>query len=389
VSENIENGETSIYQFENSGYGCDDCRDYVDLGGFMVWIKPILFSLLTVGQVDPSAGTQRGALPGQGEPPARVYQKLPTLSIPCAEPFTDSPVPVQATPVALANQDVELLPPLVVPGQSRKAPEVAEHAAETRGVEMLPSLEAHGSAPRRALVWGYAGGELYYGGQRMAPNGLSYFPLGTLDLDLNIGLLPDKKFYIFSTNQFWLQRATVNQSHGSFDWTKREYDLDFGAAWNYWGALEARVFGFALNNLNRGTSTLLPSGYNDGWGMENRYYFPTDDIYDIPRQSFVSIGYLPSKSLTGGDGQTFNPGLFAHAYLARDLHILKSYVYVDASLICEDDLAVRLLCVDAGVAARPIPAFENMEFRIGATDTYDVKPAINRGMGYFGIRFIF
>ena len=353
----------------------------------MVWIHHVLFGALTMGQVDTSTGTHGRESPSPTKPPAVAFLDMPGLSIPNVDPIREA----QPSSAPLANPGVETLPPLVVPGQANNRPELAEPArpkAETRGVEMLPPARLT-SPPEAPHVWGFSGGNFYYGGTRMAPNGLSYFPLATGDLDLNIGLLPDKKLYIFVTTDFWLQRATAYQSHGSFDFTKREYDVDVGLAWNYWGAFELRAFGFALNNLNRGTSTLLPSGYNDGGGVENRYYFPTDDIYDIPRQSFLSIGYLPGKSVTGGDGVTFTPGLFARSYLSRDLHVFHSYVYADASLMCESDLGARLLTMDVGIAARPFTVMENLEFRLGATDTYDVKPAVNRGMGYLGIRFIF
>jgi len=72
--------------------------------------------------------------------------------------------------------------------------------------------------------------------------------------------------------------AVTNGNQGSFDFSKREFDLTLGLAWNYYSALELRVLGYAFNNLNRGISPISPEGYNDGFGLENRYYFSNADL---------------------------------------------------------------------------------------------------------------
>ena len=50
-------------------------------------------------------------------------------------------------------------------------------------------------------------------------------------------------------------RRTASASPGV---RQREFDAEYGIAWNYWDSLELRVFGYAPYNLNRGTSAAAP-----------------------------------------------------------------------------------------------------------------------------------
>jgi hypothetical protein len=237
-------------------------------------------------------------------------------------------------------------------------------------------------------VWGVAQGRGYFAGTRMAPNGFDYYPLFDLDLQVNVGLLPNKKLYLFADSDFWGQRATPGQTHGVLDYTKREFDLTAGLAWTYAGPLELRFFGYAYNSLNRGISLLVPFGYNDGIGVEHRVYLGAGDPYDVSRLAFVSFGYIPSKALTGADGLVFKPGSFARAYLTHDLGVWNTYAYLDTQVICKNGFSPRLLLLDAGIAARPFAVLEGFELRVGGTDTLDVLVVRNRGLGYFAIRFL-
>jgi hypothetical protein len=243
-------------------------------------------------------------------------------------------------------------------------------------------------------VWGFLGVKGVYAGTRMAPNGLTFGPLFDVDSELNIGLLPHKYLYLFVDTDFWGQRATngvTNPHQGSFDFSKREFDITGGLAWNYWGPFEFRAWSFAYNNLNRGIDLNLPYGYNDGVAIENRLYLyrPGVDIYDVGRVSFVSIGYMPSKSITGLDGQVFNPGLYLHGYLTRDLPGIRSYLYADGQYIGEAGLKARLLLGDVGLAVRPFPNLQNLEFRVGGSDTFDVQVNHGEAVGYVGVRVQF
>lgn len=242
---------------------------------------------------------------------------------------------------------------------------------------------------RKLDVWGYVDVPIYATGSREAPNGIVFDPLFAVNQSFNIGLLPDKKLYLFVDTNFWMQRpgaGITNPSQGNFDFSKREFDVNSGMAWNYSGAWEARFSVYALNNLNRGSSLASPSGFKDGVLLENRYYFGSADKYDIGRLSFLSLGFYPTKSLVGGNGETFHPGLFARAYATYDLPFLSSYFYGDAKFTAEQALKPRLLEFDAGWAFRPFKEFRNAEFRLGSDLTTDLQDKVTRDLIYGSAR---
>jgi hypothetical protein len=294
---------------------------------------------------------------------------------------TPPALPSAHYPTPISDSWQVQLPSLAPPAVELPAPEASI---------IEPATDASGR-PRRFRwpeVWGFAQSSLFLAGTRMAPNGFDYQPLFDLDIQLNVGLLPNKQLYLFVDSDFWGQKATTGQTHGPFDYTKREFDVTAGVAWNYLGPLELRFFGYAYNSLNRGKSLLVPYGYADGLGFENRYYFASKDPYDVGRLSFLSFGYIPSKMLMGADGVGFKPGFFARAYLTHDLGLWNAYAFVDSDLVCKDGFSPRLLLLDAGLAARPFAVLEGLELRIGGMDTFDVLVIRNRGLGYFAIRFL-
>src|SRR5581483_12135714 len=104
-------------------------------------------------------------------------------------------------------------------------------------------------------VWGTFGFNGYFGGNRMAPNGAPFTPLFSIGSDLNLGLLPHKELYIFAITDFWCERASpenTNPHQGSWDFSKREFDLVGGLAWNYLWSLELRAFVYSFCNLKIG-----------------------------------------------------------------------------------------------------------------------------------------
>jgi hypothetical protein len=241
-------------------------------------------------------------------------------------------------------------------------------------------------------VWGVAGLSVVASGNKMAPNGQVYNPLGTVNLDFNVGLLPQKKLYLFGLGTFWAQKPTggvTNPSQGNFDFSKRQFDFTLGAAWNYWGPFEARVFAYSFNNLNRGFDLNVPFGYNDGFGLENRFYFGGTNIYDLPRLNFLSIGFYPTKDMIGADGQTFHPGLFLRAYLTYEFVPRQYYLYADTEMISEQAVSPRLLLFDDGFAARPFSRLTGLEFRLGVYDTVDVRVDNVRTLLYFVAQVLF
>ena len=242
-----------------------------------------------------------------------------------------------------------------------------------------PGAPCPPSAPSGPQAWGVIGIEGYATGLRPGPNGASYDPLLSLSSDINFGLLPNKRLYLFLDNDFWVQR-TATRSPGV---SQREFDAEYGIAWNYWDSLELRVFGYALNNLNRGTSVAAPEGFKDGIGIENRYYFHYPDIYDVRRLGYVALGYYPSQALVGLNGQSFKPSFFAHGYLTQTLPTpFTSYVYGEAALTGENAAGVRLFGGDFGIAIRPIADRQNLEFRIGDAVSHDFKADLTRNFVY-------
>jgi hypothetical protein len=230
-------------------------------------------------------------------------------------------------------------------------------------------------------VWGVLNFRGYALGEQVAPNGNEFRPLFSIDLDFNIWICPDAGLYIFSDSSFWGQRAApgiTNPSQGVFDFSKRELDFTVGGAWNYWGPLEARVFAYSANNLNRGDSTTHPSGYNDGVGLESRWYLGTEYAelgqrgFDVTRATFVSAGYYPTKDMIDGAGRLFKPGAFIRAYLTLDLLGDWCYLYEDTTLITLKNFPLKLLRSDFGAAVRPFGWCPFLEFRIGCEGIYDL-----------------
>jgi len=265
-----------------------------------------------------------------------------------------------------------------------QASEANEASSPAPGVGAASPLETEYARPRWPEIWGLVGARGFVDGERMAPNGHAFDPLFALDLDLNIGLLPNQRLYLFTTSSFWAEKQ------GGLDFSKREWDFTGGVAWNIAGPVELRAFGYALNNLNRGVSVTQPSGYADGAGIEGRWYLPTPDRYDVGKRSFLAVGYLPTKVLIDANGNEFPPGLFARAYLTWDLPAVRSYVFLDVQGITDNDLNPRLLLGDGGLAIRPFLALPALEFRLGATDTFDVRVGNNnRVLVYGAIRILF
>jgi hypothetical protein len=256
----------------------------------------------------------------------------------------------------------------------------------------------HPAASVGPPVWGVIGLEGYAFGQQVAPNGLEFAPLFVLGMVLNVWLWQSQGVYLFTESDFWGQRAgrgVTNAAQGPFDFSKREFDLTAGAAWNYFGNFEARVFAYSNNNLNRGVNPASPSGYTDGTGLENRLYLGSAyaDLgtagFDVSRASFVSAGYDPTKAMIDGLGQPFAPGPFVRTYLAWGPAEQRWYAYLDARFVGDRAWAPRLFDFDAGLARRPWPAVPGLELRLGTPNTYDLRAGeIETGL-YGAVRLVF
>ena len=247
-------------------------------------------------------------------------------------------------------------------------------------------------------VWGLAGLAAVPVGLRVAPDGSEYHPNFSLDVDFNFWLWRHQGLYLFVDGHLWGEKTEYGVTNGQDGWwgtSKREFDLSGGAAWNYLGAWEARAFGYTNNNLNRGISRLDPSGFTDGFGLENRYYLSPEYAlvgqtgFDVARATFLSIGYYPSKNLVGNNGESFQPGLFLRAYLTYDFWDSACYAYGDFEYIGEKSFRPRLLRFDVGLAVRPFRAWRQWEFRLGTENTADLEVPNNFSIGYLSVRYIY
>src|SRR5262249_52743224 len=158
-------------------------------------------------------------------------------------------------PVAAQEAEVEWeAPPIYLGGR----------AAPVAGPVRVPEVQASttekpapAEPPPWETVWGVAGIHLFAAGPRVAPNGHAYHPYHSLDLDFNIWVWRSQGLYLFSDARFWNEKPeyhVTNAKDTFLGFSKREFDMVFGPAWNYAGPWEARCFGYTFNNLNRGNN---------------------------------------------------------------------------------------------------------------------------------------
>jgi len=247
-------------------------------------------------------------------------------------------------------------------------------------------------------AWGLVGLRVIPAGPKVAPNGEEYHPNFSMDLDFNCWVWRSRRLYLFGDARFWGEKpeyGVTNARDGALGTSKRQFDLSGGAAWNYAGPWEARAFGYSLSNLNRGINRVMPSGINDGSGLENRYYLSPEYAklgqtgFDVARATFLSVGYYPSKEMVGNDGQLFKPGLMLRAYLTCDLGDWPCYAFGDATFIGEHALQPKLLLFDVGLAVRPFRSCQQCEFRLGVDNTADFQVGDVQNLWYVSLRYIF
>ena len=254
-------------------------------------------------------------------------------------------------------------------------------------------------------AWGVVGLRIFAAGPKVAPNGQEYHPSFSLDLDFNCWVWRTQGIYIFADIRFWNERpengVTNGKDSGALGFSKRQFDLVGGGAWNYWGPCEARFYGYTLNNLNRGIDLVHPAGLNDGFAMENRYYLSQEYAklghagFDVTRADFLSVGYYVTKELVGNDGKLFKPGLMLRASLTYDLGSWPAYAFGDVTYLSERSLQAKLLYFDVGLAARPfrlwpiMNAWRDWEFRLGVESTADFQVGNVHSLWYASIRYVF
>jgi hypothetical protein len=302
----------------------------------------------------------------------------------------------------LRAEDESGLPPPVAAATDAQPTSAIQQSSATEPMPEPVAAAPHPPVPAEALswhtMWGLTGIRIIPAGVKTAPNGSFYHPNFSMDLDFNFWLWPSQGLYLFGEARLWGERSengVTNARDGFLGTSKREFDLFGGLAWNYGGAWEARAFGYTQNNLNRGVDPLTPEGFNDGFGIENRYYLSAEYAklgqtgFDVARATFVSIGYYPSKSMIGNDGQQFQPGLMLRGYLIYDLWDLPSYLFADVTYIGERSFQPRLLIFDLGIAVRPFHGCQQCEFRLGAENTGDFHVHNVQNLWYASVRYIY
>jgi hypothetical protein len=247
-------------------------------------------------------------------------------------------------------------------------------------------------------AWGVVGLRAIFAGPKTAPNGVIYHPNFSIDLNFNFWLWRSQGLYMFGDMRLWGERSefgVTNARDGFLGTSKREFDLAGGAAWNYAGPWEARAFGYTNNNLNRGADQFAPTGFTDGFGLENRYYLSPEYAklgqagFDVARAAFLSVGYYPSKTMVGNDGEQFKPGMMLRAYLIYDLWDWPCYLFGDATYISERSFRPRLLTVDLGIAGRPFRRCRQCEFRLGVENTADLQVHNVQNLWYVAVRYVY
>ncbi len=112
------------------------------------------------------------------------------------------------------------------------------------------------AAPAWQTAWGVVGLRAIPAGPKMAPNGELYHPNFSLDLNFNFWLWRTQGLYMFADMRLWGEtgeNGVTNGRDGFLGTSKRQFDLDGGAAWNYAGFWELRP-----SATRRTTSTAAP-----------------------------------------------------------------------------------------------------------------------------------
>lgn len=323
--------------------------------------------------------------------------KVPPSAVLSPPAGTQAAPTAGSAPVNSGAAPAEGAPPAAAPSPGAQQPEFLTSITDELIGPPVPFEEMNG--PEYQRVWGVVGMRFFADGERMAPNGIPYDPLFSVDLNFNLWLCPKAGVYFFGDSRFWGQKATHNVTNGDqgiWDFSKREFDFLGGVAWNYYRYLEARIYAYSLNSFNRGVDLNKPHGFKDGLGLENRYYLGSiyqalgTRRYDVTEATFISLGYLPTKELVGADGNSYKPALYGETYLVYDFwENHRAYLYGDLLLMSERPVKARTLYTDLGLAVRPLRKVWGVELRVGAETTYDFRDQLTRNLVYGAIRVVY
>ncbi len=319
-----------------------------------------------------------------------LFASLTALSLAVAEIraqdlFAPSKAPSPAARAEALGEPPELIKPQPRITEELPDPVVGDPLEESyKGIDSV-APNRFGSAPNQR-TWGIAGGRFIFSGDKMAPNGVPYHPLFSLDLNFNFALTHDRRLYGFFDARFWAQSNQDHVAQHFADFSKRQFDLAPGLAWNFYDRFEARVFAYSFNNLNRGFDLNNPFGYQDGVAVEARYYFAGTD-FDRGIFNFFSLGYYLSKSMIGNDGKEWEPGAFLRWSYNIPLWEQRLYAYTMGEFIAEKPFQAKWLWLDTGLSCRPIAHFPMLDIRLGNETNVDIDNGKTLTMWYIGGRF--
>jgi hypothetical protein len=200
-------------------------------------------------------------------------------------------------------------------------------------------------AAHAPTLWGDIGFGCFPAGEKVSPNGLVFDPLCQFTGTFNFG---SSAFHGFIETAFFMEKAnpgvTTNKSQGEFDFTRRQFDFDFGLALRVHRDLELRVWNYSESNLNRGTSKKSPSGFVDGLGSGLRYRLSDA----APVSGNVTLGYYFTKTQVDTAGKPFKPSVFADCDLALPL---SGNLSAGARITPITERPVRLKRIDSRIGA--------------------------------------
>jgi hypothetical protein len=313
------------------------------------------------------------------------------LTAHCQSPAGDSVLPDAGCACPATIVSAESTSPFAVARDELPTPTATEQPGSLAPGIVKPTEAFPGA-------WGLVCARAYPLGDKVAPNGVEFTPVLSLDLHGNLWLWSAERLYFSSDIAFWGQRSApgiTNAHQGVFDFSKRELDLDVGLAWNYWNRFELRLSAYSSNNLNRGDSAVTPAGFSDMTGVENRYYLSgVYDLlgaseFDLSRATFVGLGYYASHDLTDSSGRTYSPGPYLHVYLTQEVYGEQSYLFEDLLVIATTRVEPKVLQFDVGGAFRPFSDSKRWEFRAGWAGTYDLLTHDLEKMLYAAVRFTY
>jgi hypothetical protein len=120
---------------------------------------------------------------------------------------------------------------------------------------------------------------VFLSGNRIGPNLITYKPL--------LGFMWHSDYYIFGNidqpklsfftdvNVYFAKKSATStfNSHDGIGGTKRELYLSYGFAYAFNKDISLSLWTYGYNNVNRGDSTQVPSGFRDGFVMSLSHKF--------------------------------------------------------------------------------------------------------------------